>query len=134
MARPSALQTTGGDPLLQLTSDRWGETGVGVAAGVTVTHAGSPALQHYVTGIQCSGDAAALVSIQSPAGTTVWRKRFAAAFTMSEAFAPGQLRAAAAAAILVVISASTANCEANIQGFSVLTGDIEEVDAAGRRL
>jgi hypothetical protein len=134
MTKPQALEMTGGDPLLQLTTDRWAEAGVGTNAGVTVTHPASGALQPYITGIQCSGDAAALVSVESPAGTTVWRKRFSAAFTMSEAFAPGQLLGAPGAAMLLKISTSTANCEANMQGFAVLSGAITDLAAAGRGL
>jgi hypothetical protein len=70
-------------------------------------------------GIQCSGDAAALVTIQSPSGTTIWRKRYAAAFSMSETFMPGQIKGATSEAMLVVVSAGTANSEANIQAYKV---------------
>lgn len=93
-------------------------TGVGTNAGVTVTQAASGTKTFVCTGIQYSGDAAALVTIESPASTILWKKRFAAAFSGSENFAFAPLAGAAGAAILVKISASTANSEANIQGYS----------------
>jgi len=99
--------------------DRFSGTGVGTNAGVTVTQAASTGYKHTVSGIQCSGDAAALVTIESPSSTVLWRKRFAAAFTMSETFGPGHIVGAADQAILVKISASTSNSEANIQGYKI---------------
>lgn len=75
--------------------------------------------KYSVTGIQVSGDATALVTIESPAGTVIWRKRYAAAFAVSEAFAPGTVNGAAAALVQVKISAGTTNTEANMQGFRV---------------
>lgn len=95
----------------------WSSTGVGTSAGVTVTHTVSvPATVAEVTGIQASGDAAAVVTIESPAGTILYRKRFAAAFTLSEGFATPK-KGALAQNVLVKISASTSNCEANIDGY-----------------
>lgn len=93
-------------------------TGVGTNAGVTVTQsAPSDTADYYcVTGIQCSGDAAAVVTVESPANTILYRKRFAAAFTVSEQWPLDALKGAAGQAVLVKISASTANCEANLQG------------------
>ena len=89
--------------------------------GVTATQAAPSAAddRYDVTGIQCSGDAAALVTIESPASTVIWRKRFAAAFTVSEQFAPGTVQGAAGQAVLVKIDAATTNSEANIQGFRI---------------
>lgn len=95
----------------------WSGTGVGTNAGVTVTHTiNTKATYCMVTGIQCSGDAAALVTIESPAGTPIYRKRFAAAFAFSEGF-PTPKQGASGQNVLVKISASTANCEANIDGY-----------------
>ena len=96
----------------------WQEDAVGTTTGVTATKAAPPEATdvHFATGIQCSGDAAALVTIESPAATILFRKRYAAAFTMSESFEPGVMSGAPGAAILVKVSASTANSEANIQG------------------
>lgn len=89
--------------------------------GVTATEAAPSDTTHYytVTGIQASGDAAALVTIESPASTVLYRKRFAGAFTLSEQFEPGTLNGAAGQAVLVKVSASTTNSEANIQGFEM---------------
>lgn len=95
----------------------WSASGVGTTAGVTVTHTKTTAADHCeVSGIQCSGDAAAVVTVESPAGTILWRKRFTASFTHSEGFGV-PLSGASGQNVLVKISASTANCEANIQGF-----------------
>jgi hypothetical protein len=82
-----------------------------------VTEAASGSRRHCVTGIQCSGDAAALVTIESPASTVLYRKRFAAAFNMNERF-DVPIVGAAGSAILVKVSASSSNSEANFQGFT----------------
>ncbi len=97
----------------------WSETGMNTAGGVTVTHpAGAAGTVHVCSAIQCSGDAAALVTVESPAGTIKYRKRFAAAFNLTEKFPVASVRGTAASAMVVKISASTSNCEANIQGFT----------------
>lgn len=96
----------------------WAEDGVGTNAGVTVTHAAAAGNIHRVAAIQCSGDAAAVVTVESPAATVLYTKRFAAAFNMSEQF-PVPIAGSDGGAVLVKISASTANCEANIQGYTV---------------
>ena len=95
----------------------WSATGAGTNAGVTVTHTlTTGAVRSVVTGIDSSGDPAADVTVESPASTVVYRKRFAAAFNMSEEF-EGGIPGASGQNVLVKISASTSNCEANIQGF-----------------
>ena len=99
---------------------RWNATGVGTNSGVTVTQAaGGQGTRHSVGHIACSGDTAALVTIESPASTVLWKKRFAAAFNHSETFDPGLYEAGDNAAVLVKISASTSNCEANIAGYTI---------------
>jgi hypothetical protein len=93
-------------------------TGTGTTAGVSVTQAAPTGnSKHFATGIQCSGDAAAIVTVESPASTILYRKRFAAAFNMSESFGI-PLVGAAGQAILVKVSAGTTNSEANIQGYT----------------
>lgn len=108
----------GGDYFFGKIKSRWNATGADTnGGGVTVSQAAPGAgKRNIVTGIQCSGDAAALVTIESPASTVLWRKRFAAAFTMSETFHIGAIGGGDNAAVQVVISAGTANTEANIQG------------------
>lgn len=97
----------------------WSATGTGTNAGVSVTHTlTTGAAQCCVSGIQCSGDAAAVVTIESPAGTVLWRKRFTAAFTHSEGFGT-PIKGAASQNVLVKVSASTSNSEANMQGYDV---------------
>lgn len=105
------------DPHRSKATGFWQEDAVGTTAGVTTTHAAVTGRRHCVEHVSGSGDAAALVTIESPASTILWRKRFAAAFTFSESFAPGQLVGAVNSAVLVKISASTANSEANIHGY-----------------
>jgi len=95
--------------------DKVSGTGVGTNAGVTVTLAAVGTKRLSPLGIQCSGDAACIVTIESPAATILYRKRFAAAFNFSDRFDPDDIRGAAGQALLVKISASTSNCEANIQ-------------------
>lgn len=93
--------------------------GVGTNAGVTVTIDPSATYKIAVTHISGSGDAAALVTLETPTGTVVWRKRFAAAFNFSESFAYGVYEGAWDATVSVKISASTTNCEANIAGVQI---------------
>ena len=88
--------------------------------GVTATIADpGDGYKLVLTGIQCSGDGAALVTVESPSGTVVWRKRYSAAFTMSETFAPGTIVGAVSEAMLVKVSAATSNSEANIQTLTI---------------
>jgi hypothetical protein len=99
--------------------DFWTSTGVGTSAGVTVTKAAVAGESHVATSIDASGDTACIVTIESPASTVLWRKRFAAAFTTTANFEAGTIKGAFGDALLVKISASTSNCEANISGITV---------------
>ena len=91
-------------------------TNVGTNAGVTVASSAAAAGKYYSpVSFDASGDAAALLTIESPAGTVIWRKRFAGAFTTSGAFDPGMVKGADGQLIQIKISASTSNCEANLQ-------------------
>lgn len=122
----------GGDPFLQYVVDRWTETGVGTTAGVTVTKLGSANLTHIVTGVQVSGDLAALVSLQTPSGTTIWRLRYAAAFDRSYSFPLATKQGAPGKDVLLLISASTAACEANLDGISIETGVLAQLASEAR--
>ena len=100
--------------------DGWTETAADTnGGGVTATHAAETGKSHVVTGIDVSGDAAALVTIESPSSTVLWRMRYAAAFSDSKVFPPGVIKGASDQAVLVRISAGTTNTEANISGFTV---------------
>jgi hypothetical protein len=104
----------------------WSVTSATAASGgITATKAALADVaflrRHVCTNIQCSGDAAALVTIESPANTILWRQRFAAAFNMSQQFDTGLL-GGADVDMLVKVSASTSNVEANMQGYSVREG------------
>ena len=97
----------------------WQAAGAGTNAGVTVTRTGAASRIQYATGIQCSGDLAALVTIESPASTVLWRKRITGVgWQFSENFQVGPIAGAAGSDILVKISASTSNCEANMEGYA----------------
>lgn len=106
MPRPDELAT------------QFAKTGVGTNAGVTVTQT-SPGTNktQFVSAIQCSGDAAAVVTVESPSGTVLYQKRFAAAFTLSESFHVSPLKGAVGQDVLVKVSASTTHSEANLQGY-----------------
>jgi hypothetical protein len=99
--------------------DFWTSSGVGTNAGVTVTKAAVAGKAYVVTGLGVSGDAAALVTVESPSGTVLWRQRAAGAFVQNRDFHPGCLKGAPGDAMLVKISASTTNCEANLTGLTI---------------
>ena len=100
---------------------RWGETGADTGGGgVTVTHTAVASQAHTVTSIQASGDTSAIVTVESPAATVLWQKRYGGAFTMSEVFPPGTVVGPVSQDILIKVSAAPSNAEANFQGFSVL--------------
>lgn len=90
------------------------------SGGVTVTKSGATGFRYGAVGIQASSDAAAVVTIEAPAGTLIWSKRFAAAFTHSETFYPGTVEAGANVNLLVKVSANTSKAEANMQGYSII--------------
>jgi len=110
-----------GDHFYGKVRGRVAASSVSGSGGVIVTIAAPTDTQrHYsVSGIQTSSDAACIVTIESPASTVLWRKRYAAAHAVSETFPPGFINGATNAAILVKTSASTTNTEANIQAFLV---------------
>ena len=109
-----------GDYFYNKDAGRFSATAVGTNAGVTATVTHVTGQKLHATGIQCSGDAAALVTVESPSGTVLWRKRFAAAFSVSEAWGLGSIVGASGSDLLVKISASTSNCEANIQAIAIV--------------
>ena len=108
-----------GDYYFNKIGSRSNQTAVGTNAGVSATLAASAGYKWTLTGIQCSGDAAAVVTVESPAATVLYQKRFAAAFTLSETFPLGFIEGADSAALLVKVSASTTHSEANIQGAKI---------------
>lgn len=109
-----------GDHFYGKVRSRTAATSVSGAGGVTVTIAAPTAPRHYVvSGIQTSSDAACVVTIESPASTVLWWKRYAAAHAASEVFELGTIVGAAGAAVLVKTSASTTNTEGNIQALLV---------------
>lgn len=111
----------GGDYYFGKDAGRSQATAAGTTAGTSATIAAATGFSWHATGAQFSGDAAALVTIESPSATVIWRKRYAAAFADSVAFPLGCMKGAGDGAILVKISASTAACEANIQAMKITT-------------
>lgn len=91
-------------------------TAVGTSSGVTATLSAVSGTRTIVTHISGSSDAAAVVTVESPSTTVLWRKRYASAFTFSENFQFGEYEAADGKDVLVKISASTSNSEVNIAG------------------
>lgn len=109
-----------GDYYFDKIRDRNSATAAGTTAGVSATVASPGTTEKLVcTGIQCSGDIAAIVTVESPASTVIWRKRFSAAFTMSETFVLGTVVGAQNQAMIAKVSASTTNSEANIQAVAI---------------
>lgn len=109
--------TDGGDPAFCYIVGRRQNTGVGTNAGVSVTIpvVGTSGLTICPVGIQFSGDAAAVVTVESPSGTALMTLRYAAAFADKVSFYPGAFQGAVDQAVVLKISASTAHCEAAIQ-------------------
>jgi hypothetical protein len=99
----------------------WNETGTGTTSGATVIHQDTNLVNtHLVASMAVSGDTACVVTIESPAGTVLWRARFAAAFDRYYTFPPKVIRSASASGLIQVkISASSANCEATINGYTI---------------
>lgn len=91
-------------------------TGAGTNAGVAVEQAAETGKIHVATHISGSGDVAAVVTLESPNGTIVWRRRHTAAFVFGEEV---YVRGATGQALRLEISASTAACEANLSGYSI---------------
>lgn len=112
----------GGDAFFSKVRNRWTETGADTnGGGVTVTKSAPSTLtwRHVVTQITVSGDVTAIVTVESPASTVLWRKRYSGAFADTVTFVPGTVVGGAGEAILVKISAGTTNTEANISGFTI---------------
>lgn len=86
--------------------------------GVTLTIAAVTNKAHFLYDLDVSGDAAALVTVESPASTVLWRRRASAAFAWDRSFTV-PIRGAVGQALVVTISAGTTNTEANAQGRTI---------------
>lgn len=91
-------------------------TAVGTNSGATATITTTAGQRTIATTLSVSGDAAALVTLESPPSTVLWQKRYAAAFIDTVYFTYGEYEAVDGQSILVKISASTSHCEANLAG------------------
>ena len=98
-----------------------GSQGTGVAAGVTVTLAAQANRRIVLEAWHGSGDLAATVIVNyTKAGVaTAVSKRFTGSWFWDAYFAPGAIIGDVNTPITVVISASTANCELEADGFLI---------------
>lgn len=90
----------------------------GTNAGVTLTQNALTGSSDtiYVSSISGSGDAAAIVTLTSNS-IVLWRQRFASAFTFSMNWTYPVKSTNPGKSMILNISASTSNCEANMSGF-----------------
>lgn len=109
------------DPFRSKAKQTFYASGVGTTTGVTVTEAATAGVSKVITHFSASGDAAALVTLSWTYNGTAktWKLRFTAAFQLVLVFPPGEFQADQNTAITLVISASTANCEAQFGGYTV---------------
>lgn len=87
--------------------------------GVTATKTAEARHTHVLTHFTFSGDAAALITIESPASTILWQRRASAAFSDSAPFPTG-IRGALGSALVLKISAATTNSEVSGVGYTRL--------------
>ena len=103
----------------------WNETAGGTDSGATATHAaeassgGSGSRMHFVTSISGHVDADSIITIESPASTVLWQSKidvsvegFSFSFNVNVGGVP-------ATAILGKIASSSADCQVNINGYSI---------------
>ncbi len=105
------------DPYRGRAGDAFMASSTGTSAGVSATQSGTADGTVTVEHISGSGDAAAVLTVESPANTVIWTQRFNAAFTFFYNFPPGCLRGGYGQGVLVKLSASTSHSEANIGGY-----------------
>lgn len=106
------------DPHRSKAIDFWNATSDGAAGANVLTKAAEAGKRHTVTHIAGSGDAAATVTLEFGA-TVVWQKTFGGAFTFSETLPPGEYTAAVNQAVILRISAATADSKADMAGYDI---------------
>ena len=105
----------------------WNVTGaisaVSATTGAAATKAAATKKAHAITHFSGSASIAALFTIESPSGTTLWQKRLSAAGAISECFDPPlMVDAANQAVVLRAAGAATMTAEVNGVGVSVTSG------------
>jgi hypothetical protein len=103
------------DPVPSRSLKEWQANAQGTTAGVTLTQAAPTAVgrKHVLEKFEAYGDAAAIVTVESPAATLLWKEQFAGAFNIERTL---DIEGAKDQALLVKISASTAFCGVNAEG------------------
>jgi hypothetical protein len=94
----------------------WAGNVQGTNAGVTFTQAAPTVAgrKHVADRVEAYGDAAAVLTIESPAATIIYKEQFAAAFNRD--VTELDVEGAKDQALVVKISASTAFCGVNVEG------------------
>ena len=101
------------DPHRSKATGFWRGTGT-----ANLTESGEAGKKKVIEYIAVSSDAAAVVTIESPSGTTIFQKSFGAAFTMSESFPPGMMECAEGDDVILKLSAGTTK-KYNMGGYDI---------------
>ena len=89
------------------------------AVGASVSQAGATGEKLVVTDFSATGDLTTLCTIESPAGTILWRGRNPSSGAYVIHLEPGVLVAATNTAVVGRLAAATASSEVSIGGFKV---------------
>lgn len=94
----------------------WQGNAQGTAGGVTFTRAAptTTGRKNVLDELTAYGDAAGIVTVESPSGTVIFKEQFAAAFNVGPLRL--DLEGAKDQALLVKVSASTAFCGVDVEG------------------
>ena len=95
--------------------------GAGTTSGgaISASQAAVTGEKFVCTGITASGDAACLVTIESPSGTALYKQRYASAFTLNLEFSHPSIVGAIGQALILKVSAATTNAEGYIRGYAI---------------
>lgn len=96
----------------------WQQTSDGGAGAHSLTVTAITARSIYCTGIQVSGDVTATVTIESPVATILWQVTYPAAFQDWVPFHEVPIEGASGEALVVKVSAATADSKISAQGFT----------------
>jgi len=99
----------------------WNETAAGTNDGATATKAAVVEKQFFITSISGHIDEDVVVTIESPAGTVLWETKidFSVEGTQIKSPAGLNVQGVPDAAILGKIANSAADCQININGYSI---------------
>jgi len=98
----------------------WDETAAGTGAGATATHAAVAGSTHVITSVSGHTDADATLQIKDDTAV-VWEGKIDISIEGTQLFpVPPKISATAGNAVSAVISASTADCQVNVSGYTLL--------------